>query len=768
MSEQNDNVTRPPAAGSRVRSGLVWFGARSKMTTPEIEPLVRALRANHPKADVSLIERAYATAEKAHRGQMRKSGEPYITHPVAVATILAEVGMTSPTLAAALLHDTVEDTDYSLEQLTADFGPAIAQLVDGVTKLDKIRYGERAQSETLRKMIIAMSRDIRVLLIKLADRLHNARTWRFVPVESAKKKARETLEIYAPLAHRLGMNMIKWELEERSFKILYPEVYEEIDHLVAERAPERDLYLREVISQIEEDLRRSGTQGTVTGRPKNHYSIYQKMIVRNKAFDEIFDLVAVRVLVETVRDCYAVLGALHGRWNPIPGRFKDYIAMPKFNFYQSLHTTVIGPGGKPVEIQIRTYEMHEHAEHGVAAHWKYKQNPNANSLDSDRMSADEQMNWLRALVDMERETGDPEEFLDSLRYEISGDEVYVFTPKGEVVVLPRGATPVDFAYSVHTEVGNRTVGAKVNGRLVPLNTRLESGQTVEVVTSKSDKAGPSRDWLAFVASPRARSKIKAWFSRERKEEAVEAGKESIARAMRKQNLPLQRLMNHDSVLSVASSLGYPDISGLYAAVGDGHISAQNIVSKLVENLGGGDGTEETLSEAVTPGAHLHSAPELSAKGQGVSVDGMNANDVWVKLARCCTPVPGDDIVGFITRGQGVSVHQRSCPNAVRLEGLHPERFVQVSWSSEHSQAQYLVQIQTKALDRPGLLADLTKVMTEYRVNIVSASTVSTRDQVATARFSFHLAEMSHLNAVLAALRRVDGVFEAVRVSTSAN
>ena len=766
MSEQNDNVTRPPAAGSRVRSGLVWFGARSKMTTPEIEPLVRALRANHPKADVSLIERAYATAEKAHRGQMRKSGEPYITHPVAVATILAEVGMTSPTLAAALLHDTVEDTDYSLEQLTADFGPAIAQLVDGVTKLDKIRYGERAQSETLRKMIIAMSRDIRVLLIKLADRLHNARTWRFVPVESAKKKARETLEIYAPLAHRLGMNMIKWELEERSFKILYPEIYEEIDHLVAERAPERDLYLREVISQIEEDLRRSGTQGTVTGRPKNHYSIYQKMIVRNKAFDEIFDLVAVRVLVETVRDCYAVLGALHGRWNPIPGRFKDYIAMPKFNFYQSLHTTVIGPGGKPVEIQIRTYEMHEHAEHGVAAHWKYKQNPNANSLESDRMSADEQMNWLRALVDMERETGDPEEFLDSLRYEISGDEVYVFTPKGEVAVLPRGATPVDFAYSVHTEVGNRTVGAKVNGRLVPLNTRLESGQTVEVVTSKSDKAGPSRDWLAFVASPRARSKIKAWFSRERKEEAVEAGKESIARAMRKQNLPLQRLMNHDSVLSVATSLGYSDISGLYAAVGDGHISAQNIVSKLVENLGGGDGTEETLSEAVTPGGHLHSAPELSAKGQGVSVDGMNANDVWVKLARCCTPVPGDDIVGFITRGQGGSVHPHSCPNAVRLEGLHPERFVRVSWSSEHSQAQYLVQIQTKALDRPGLLADLTKVMTEYRVNIVSASTVSTRDQVATARFSFHLAEMSHLNAVLAALRRVDGVFEAVRVSTS--
>lgn len=762
MSEHTDDATRPPVAGSRVRSGLLWFGARSKATIPEIEPLVRALRANHPKADVTLIERAYATAERYHRGQMRKSGEPYITHPVAVATILAEIGMTSPTLAAALLHDTVEDTDYTVEELTAEFGPGIAQLVDGVTKLDKIRYGENAQSETLRKMIVAMSRDIRVLLIKLADRLHNARTWRFVPVESARKKARETLEIYAPLAHRLGMNMIKWELEELSFKVLYPEIYDEIDHLVAERAPQRESYLRDVIAQIEEDLRRSGTPGTVTGRPKNHYSIYQKMIVRGKAFDEIFDLVAVRVLVETVRDCYAVLGALHGHWNPIPGRFKDYIAMPKFNFYQSLHTTVIGPGGKPVEVQIRTYEMHEHAEHGVAAHWKYKQNPNATAAENDRMSADEQMNWLRALIEMERETGDPEEFLDSLRYEIAGDEVYVFTPKGEVVVLPSGATPVDFAYAVHTEVGHRTVGAKVNGRLVALETPLESGQTVEVVTSKSDKAGPSRDWMNFVASPRAKSKIKAWFSKERREEAVEAGKEHIARAMRKQNLPLQRLMSHESVLSVATALGYPDISSMYAAVGENHISAQNVVQKLVDNLGGGDGTEETLSEGITPGSNMPRS--TSPQGSGVAVAGMNANEVWVKLARCCTPVPGDEIVGFITRGQGVSVHQSSCPNASRLGGLHPERFVEVSWSGGQTDVQYLVQIATRALDRPGLLSDLTKVMSDYRVNILSASMTASRDQISTARFSFELADMSHLHAVLAALRRVDGVFEAVRVT----
>ena len=752
---------RSPVAGSLVRSGLVWFGSRGRSTAPEIEPLVRALRANHPKADVSVIERAYETAELHHRGQFRKSGEPYITHPVAVATILAEMGMTTPTLVAALLHDTVEDTDYAVEELTADFGAPIALLVDGVTKLDKVRYGSAAQSETLRKMIVAMSRDIRVLLIKLADRLHNARTWRFVPRESAQRKAQETLEIYAPLAHRLGMNTIKWELEELSFKTLLPEIYDEIDHLVAERAPERDTYLRDVISQIEEDLRRSHVKGTVGGRPKNHYSIYQKMIVRGKAFDEIFDLVAVRVLVESVKDCYAVLGAMHARWNPIPGRFKDYIAMPKFNLYQSLHTTVVGPGGKPVEIQIRTYEMHERAEHGVAAHWRYKQNPNATTGDTDKMTGDEQMNWLRALVEMERETGDPEEFLDSLRYEIAGDEVYVFTPRGEVVVLPAHATPVDFAYAVHTEVGHHTVGARVNGRLVPLDTRLDSGETVEVVTSKSSKAGPSRDWLAFVASPRARSKIKAWFSKERRDEAIEGGKEHLAKAMRKQNLPLQRLMSHESILSVATALGYQDVTGLYAAVGENHISASNVVQKLVENLGGGDGTEETLSEAVRPGStRLKSAGSEA----GVSVAGMSSNDIWVKLARCCTPVPGDEIIGFITRGQGVSVHRSDCQNAQRLEELHPERFVEVAWNAERSGTSYLVQIETRALDRSGLLSDLTKVLSEYQVNIITGSMTTSADQIAYARFSFELADMSHLHAVLAALRRVDGVFEAVRLT----
>lgn len=755
---------RPPAAGSFVRSGLMLFGARTKTTTPEIEPLVRALRANHPKADVSVIERAYATAEFYHRGQYRKANnEPYITHPVAVATILAEMGMTTPTLVAALLHDTVEDTTYTLEQMTADFGEPIAALVDGVTKLDQVKYGSAAKSETLRKMIVAMSRDIRVLLVKLGDRLHNARTWGGVSPKSAQAKARETLEIYAPLAHRLGMNMIKWELEELSFKVLYPDVYAEIDRLVQERAPERETYLRDVIGQIEEDLRRSGTKGTVSGRPKNHYSIYQKMIVRGKAFDEIFDLVAVRVLVESVRDCYAVLGALHGRWNPIPGRFKDYIAMPKFNLYQSLHTTVVGPGGKPVEIQIRTFEMHERAEHGIAAHWKYKQNPNATTAESDRMSAQEQMNWLRALVEMERETGDPEEFLDSLRYEIAGDEVYVFTPKGEVIVLPQGSTALDFAYAVHTEVGHHAVSATVDGRFVTLSTKLESGQTVEIGT-KANNAGPKQDWLAFVASPRARSKIKAWFSKERREEAAELGKEHLARVMRKQNLPLQRLMNHESFMSVANAMGLPDVTSLYCAIGENHISAQNVVNKLVDILGGSDGTEETLAEGVTPGGYTPRT--VGASGAGVNVRGMSSNEIWVKLAKCCTPVPGDEIVGFITRGQGVSVHQANCQNAMRLSEVQPERFTEVEWDSTRSDMQYLVQIEIRALDRKGLLSDLTRVLSEYRVSITSSSTATTGDQIATARFSFELADMAHLNAVLTDLRRIDGVFEARRLTGS--
>ena len=500
----------------RVRARLARFGGPRQGTYRVLEPLLRTVRATHPKADLTVIEQAYAVAEQAHRGQLRKSGDPYITHPLAVATILAELGMTPATLAAALLHDTVEDTAYSLEDLTRDFGSEVAMLVDGVTKLDKVTYGDAAQAETVRKMVVAMARDIRVLVIKLADRLHNARTWRYVSQESAQRKARETLEIYAPLAHRLGMNTIKWELEDLSFATLYPKVYDEIVRLVAERAPAREEYLAGVREQVNNDLRAAKIKATVTGRPKHYYSVYKKMIVRGRDFEEIYDLVAVRVLVDTVRDCYAALGALHARWNPVPGRFKDYIAMPKFNMYQSLHTTVIGPEGKPVEIQIRTHTMHRRAEYGVAAHWKYKEDApggaQAQPKDGETGPISD-MAWLRQLLEWQRETSDPGEFLDSLRFEINAREVYVFTPKGEVIALPAGSTPVDFAYAVHTEVGHHCIGGRVNGRLVPLESPLENGDVVEVLTSKADGAGPSRDWLTFVKSPRARNKIRQFFSR---------------------------------------------------------------------------------------------------------------------------------------------------------------------------------------------------------------------------------------------------------------
>ena len=737
-------------------SRLVRFGARSHAVPPLIEPLVAALWANHPKADISVILKAYEIAEKAHSGQVRRSGDPYITHPVAVATILAELGMLPPTLAAALLHDTVEDTGYPLARIREEFGEEIANLVDGVTKLDKVTYGDAAQAETVRKMIVAMSRDIRVLVIKLADRLHNARTWKYVSGESAARKARETLEIYAPLAHRLGMNTIKWELEDISFQTLYPKVYDEIVHLVAERAPARETYLASVRSHIEKDLAEAGIRCTVTGRPKHYYSIYQKMIMRGRDFDDIYDLVGVRVLVGSVRDCYGALGIMHARWKPLPGRFKDYIAMPKFNMYQSLHTTVLGPGGRPVEIQIRTHDQHRRAEYGVAAHWKYKENPNKAQKAE---TGDGEMTWLRQLVDWQNETADPTEFLDSLRYEMAGTQVYVFTPKGDVISLAGGATPVDFAYAVHTEVGHRTVGARVNGKLVPLDSKLENGDTVEVFTSKAEGAGPSRDWLSFVASPRARNKIRAWFTKERREEAIEAGKAQLARAMRKQNLPLQRLMNHESLTALADDMRLADVAALYAEIGENHVSASTVVSRLVRMVGGDAGAEEDLAEATIPGTATASRSRTT--DPGIVVEGMNSSDVWVKVARCCTPVPGDPIIGFITRGSGISVHREDCGNVEQLRN-EPERIILVSWSKGGAGV-FLVQIQVEALDRTGLLSEVTRILSENHVNILSASSTTSRDRLATLRFTFEMADTDHMGHLLAAIRRIDGVFDAYRV-----
>jgi len=745
--------TSQPAAKSALRSRLPRLFPRQGAYASELNEIMRLAKANHPKADLSIIERAFLVADEAHRPQVRKSGEPYITHPLAVTHILAELGIGPVTLAASLLHDTVEDTDYSLDQLRKDFGDEVAMLVDGVTKLDKVKFGDHAQAETVRKMVVAMSKDIRVLVIKLADRLHNARTWGFVEEASAKRKAQETLEIYAPLAHRLGINAIKWELEDISFSIMYPKVYEEIVNLVKQRTPKREEFIETVIDNIEQDLRDSKIKGKVAGRPKQYYSIYQKMVVRGREFDDIYDLVGIRVLVNEVRDCYAVLGAIHARWNPVPGRFKDYIAMPKFNLYQSLHTTVMGPEGRPVEIQIRTFDMHQRAEYGVAAHWKYKE-----QVSKTAGTADEDMAWLKHLTDWQAETQDPSEFLDSLRFEIGAKEVYVFTPKGKVVGLPGGATPVDFAYTVHTEVGHRTMGAKVNGRLVPLETTLLSGDVVEIFTSKSPDAGPSQDWLNFVRSPRARAKIKQWFAVGRREESIETGKEMLAKAMRKQNLPLQRLMSADELVKLAGELRYPDVAGLYAAIGDNHVSAQSVVEKLTSAISVEDNEDAVFELPPTP----RSVNRLRSSDSGILVKG--DADVLVKLARCCTPVPGDKILGFVTRGTGVSVHRIDCKNVEQLR-LEPERLMEVSWAPT-SKSLFLVQIQIEALDRSGLLSDVTRVLSEHHVNILSASVSTRSDRVALSRFVFEMGDAALLEHLLNAVRRIEAVYDVYRVSNT--
>ena len=712
-----------------------------------LAPLIDALKEQHPTSNEAEVRRAFDIAVKAHDGQLRKSGEEYITHPVAVSLILAQLGLNETTIIASLLHDTVEDTPYSLEQLRTDFGDEISSLVDGVTKLDKLTYGPTAEAETVRKMVIAMSRDIRVLVIKLADRLHNARTWGFVSNESAARKARETLDIYAPLAHRLGMNALKWELEDLSFAVLEPKMFEEISRLVAERSPSRDALTAEVIATVESDLSADSINATVTGRKKHFFSVYQKMVVRGREFNDIYDLVGIRVLVNDVKDCYAVLGSIHARWSPVPGRFEDYIAMPKFNLYQSLHTTVIGPTGKAIEIQIRTYEMHSRAEFGIAAHWKYKQggDPEGNSPE---------MMWLRQLHEWQKETEDPSEFLEALRFDLGSPEVFVFTPKGSVVALPGGSTPVDFAFSVHTDVGLRCAGAKVNGRLVPLESKLNNGDVIEIVTNKGEHAGPSRDWLNFVKSPRARSKIKAWFSKERREEAIDAGRESIARQMRKAGLPLQKIFAGHALLELAHDMHYADIDALYSAVGDGHVSASSIIEKLVASIGAEDSHPQPTIENIPTGVQATRRTSSAIEVEGV-------DDVLAKLARCCTPVPGDAIMGFITKGSGISVHREDCINAGDLREHQSERVVGVKWLAGAASI-FLVNIQVEALDRARLLADVTRTLSEQHVNILSAAVSTSKDRVAISRFTFEMADAKHLDSVLAAVRNIEGVYDVYR------
>jgi GTP pyrophosphokinase len=717
----------------------------------ELDHLVRSVRAYNAKADVRELQRAFAFASQAHSGQKRLSGEDYVYHPLAVGQILAELGLDTTTLVAALLHDTVEDTPRTLDDLEREFGPDVARLVDGLTKIDTITFKtrEHEQAENVRKMIVAMAGDIRVLLIKLADRLHNMRTLSALSEPKQRENATETLEIFAPLAHRLGVQQIRWELEDLSFKTLHPGPYREIANLVEKRRGERQKHIDSVLQAAKARLREAGVKADVEGRPKHLYSIYEKMVVGGKEFNEISDLAAIRVLVDSVRDCYAALGAIHSLWKPVPGRFKDYVAMPKSNMYQSLHTTVVGPQGRPIEVQIRTRDMHRTAEYGIAAHWRYKEGQGGRKAKD---AAD--LAWLGQMLEWLKDMADPREFMEGLKIDLYGGQVFVFTPKGDVINLPAEATPVDFAYAIHTEVGHRTVGAKVSGKLVPLDYELRTGDSVEIITSKAQGEGPSQDWLKFVKTPRARTKIRQWFSRERREDALEEGRDLVQRAMRKQNVPFKRLATEEAMGHVAEEMKFPDLESLYVAVGEGHVSTQSVLARLTRIVSGTpehDVTEVPLSRPVRV-----ERPDVTS---GVVVPG--SADVWVRLARCCTPAPGDEIMGFVTRGQGVSVHRTDCPNAKALAS-EPERLIDVSWRAGRSTS-FVVAIKVEALDRTRLLSDVATVLSDQHVNIISATSAVGRDRVTTLRFTFELADIAHLSQILTVVKRVENVYDAYRV-----
>ncbi|MDU7287867.1 RelA/SpoT family protein [Corynebacterium kroppenstedtii] len=725
---------------------------------PVLEPMLTIHRRVHPKADVVLINRVYETAAQLHDGVFRKSGEPYITHPLAVATICAEIGMDTTTIVAALLHDTVEDTDYTLEQLEHDFGPEVAHLVDGVTKLDKVALGSAAEAETIRKMIVAMADDPGVLVIKVADRLHNMRTMRFLPPEKQARKARQTLEVIAPLAHRLGMATVKWELEDLSFAILYPKKYQEIVRLVADRAPKRDEYIARVSKELQARLKDYHISTEVVGRPKHYWSIYQKMIVRGRDFDEIFDLVGLRVLVDSVQECYAALGAVHTLYQPMPGRFKDYISTPRYGVYESLHTTVIGPDNKPLEIQIRTHEMHYNAEFGIAAHWRYKETKGHNKGSAKEL---DQMAWMRQLLDWQRESADPNEFMENLRFDLSSNQIFVFTPKGDAITLPSGSTPIDFAYAVHTEVGHRCIGAKVNGKLLALESELHTGDRVEVFTSKDPDAGPSKDWESFVVSPRAKSKIRQWFAKERREVALEAGRDALAAEIQRGGLPMHRLFTPESMQTIAGQLSFNSVDQLYTAIGNNNITAGRVVNLLMEQFGGQEEAEDALA-ARTPLSQLRSKKNSRADSAGVLVEG--DADYMAKLAKCCTPVPGDDIFGFVTRGGGVSVHRTDCTNALKLKE-EPERLISVSWAAERSGAVFTVTLQIEGLDRQGLLSDVTRAVSEQKVAILATNSHTAEDRVAVVRFTFEVSDVKQLGYLMTQLRNIEGVFDVFRVTS---
>jgi GTP diphosphokinase / guanosine-3',5'-bis(diphosphate) 3'-diphosphatase len=825
-------ATPVPAEGA-ARAGDEYF-VNSSLPPAEaalLVPVVEAFLRRHPGDDTSIIVRAAETATRAHAGQLRKSGEPYITHPIAVAGIVADLGLDAQTVAAALLHDAVEDTGVTTELIEQEFGPAVALIVEGVTKLDRLQFDskEAQQAATVRKMLVAMANDWRVLIIKLADRLHNMRTLSVMPEWKQRRTAQETLDIYAPLAHRLGIQGVKWQLEDLAFATLHPKRYAEIEQMVATRAPMLDEFLARVLVLVRERLAASGIAAEVTGRPKHLWSIYEKMVVRGKEFDDLYDLVGIRVIVESEKDCWAALGSIHAIWPPVQGRFKDYINSPKFNLYQSLHTTVIGLDGKPIEVQVRTHEMHRRAEYGIAAHWGYKENPTrpdrgpapsvkgvkdpggggasgnktrggkggkesgSKSLPGEHGRADSgkkgagitaaqraelverdrraerlalaketssttaEVEWMQRIVDFQNETTDPIEFLEALKLDLEEDEVYVFTPKGKVIALTANATPVDFAYSIHTEVGHRCIGAKVNGRLVPLDTKLNSADAVEIFTSKAPTAGPSRDWLGIVASSRARTKIRQWFSRERREDAIELGREELIKELRREGLPVQKLASERSLAELATAMNYADLDALHAAIGDNRISARAVAQRVLRDLRGGV-YEEQLP--ITARRQPTAARPGRGSAVGVYVEGLD--DLMVRLSRCCTPVPGDEIVGFVTRGRGVSVHRADCANAASLASRSRERLIEVEWD-HRSSGVFVATIEVVAIDRSRLLTDVTKVVSEHHLNIVSANTQTDADRISRMRFDVELADPAHLESVLNLIRHLDAVYDVYRI-----
>ncbi|MEI7591795.1 MAG: bifunctional (p)ppGpp synthetase/guanosine-3',5'-bis(diphosphate) 3'-pyrophosphohydrolase [Actinomycetes bacterium] len=717
----------------------------------EIAPLIDAFRERHPKDSTARIIQAYELARDAHLGQTRKSGEPYVQHPVAVAKIVAELGLDDVTVSAALLHDAVEDTGITLDDLTALFGEDVAAIVDGVTKLDRLKFDskEAQQAATMRKMLVAMAKDLRVLIIKLSDRLHNMRTIAAMPAWKQERTAQETLDIYAPLAHRLGMQEMKQQLEDLCFAALHPKRYAEIDHMVATRSPERDIYLTQVLEDVRERLKELHIDGAVTGRPKHLWSIYEKMVVKGKEFDDIFDLVGIRVVVATVKDCYAALGSIHATWKPVQGRFKDYIAMPKFNLYQSLHTTVIGPQGKPLEVQIRTLEMHARAENGVAAHWNYK--------DDDTSSAD--LAWLNRIVDWQEETSDPSQYMANLKIDLDQDEVFIFTPKGRVITLPVGSTTVDFAYAIHTEVGHSCIGARVNGRLVPLDSVLISGDSVEVITSKVNSSGPSQDWLKFVYTHRAANKIRQWQSRERREDAIETGADELITAMRREGLPVQKIQKSQTLHEVAASMNYVDLDALKAAIGENHVSAKSVAERIRHHLQDIDpAQDEQLS--ITVREPTRRSRRHGSSSSGIHVEGLD--DVMVRLSRCCTPVPGDEIMGFVTRGRGVSVHRSDCSNAVSLSMGQGDRLIEVEWDEERT-GSFVASIEVKALDRARLLRDVSSALADAHVNIIACNTGTGSDRISKMRFDFELGDPTHLDSLISTIKQIDSIYDAYRV-----